>query len=717
MARRRPCTPLSGTLAGAFIASGLFLAEVLLRGPPWSGWGFVLAFSLGVGLGGLVGGVTSFVHRWSVLVAVLLGPPFLLGLRELRWALGRAFVLAVQRHSQAVFILVQGLLLVAAVTTAATVSAILLERVGHRLSRLYKALLVGACLVLCAHGALTLMLVESVRLGPWLVFAAAAATAACIAFDRFVVVLLPVSSIACVFAVHLIPVFYPALMSTFAAMSFAFALLVVRRWVDLDAGLPSGDRRAHLAIIGVVLLAVLGAERIVAAHPLAWRMRAASGALSGVLYALRSTTDFDGDGHSLAFGMRDCAPFDASIGPQAHEVLDNGIDDNCLAGSAKRRSPTFQQTVDAATPRPPARARGRDLVFYVVDALRYDDAVDLRPPGFAAFLDESIVYDRAYSTSTFTSQAMMGHLAGRLPSTVPMVVIHRLNAYPSPVPRGLPHILATHGYDTALAGGMACDEGTDCRESAYFLPISYGDGFRVARLVPRGGTTKDVLAQARRAWNELDDSRPRMIWIHDLSVHDADRTRTSYRDHVRASAETFRTLREEIAPEALWVLTSDHGEEFFEHGGYRHARTLYEEVLRVPIAIRLPGGSPGRIPQVSSTRSLMPTLVALLGLNVGSDEPGPYLCLTAEGCRDQPAPAALELSDIHLHALVRGHRKIIRDVRQGVLFWFDLETDPMEQKPSFYPPPDLEEALVTWEEHVFGVQDPASVWPYRSPTD
>lgn len=37
------------------------------------------------------------------------------------------------------------------------------------------------------------------------------------------------------------------------------------------------------------------------------------------------------------------------------------------------------------------------------------------------------------------------------------------------------------------------------------------------------------------------------------------------------------------------VLLSDHGEEFYEHKGYSHGRSLYEEVLRVPLVVRAPG--------------------------------------------------------------------------------------------------------------------------------
>jgi arylsulfatase A-like enzyme len=37
------------------------------------------------------------------------------------------------------------------------------------------------------------------------------------------------------------------------------------------------------------------------------------------------------------------------------------------------------------------------------------------------------------------------------------------------------------------------------------------------------------------------------------------------------------------------VITADHGEEFWEHGGFFHGTTLYDEQVHVPLLVRLPG--------------------------------------------------------------------------------------------------------------------------------
>lgn len=61
------------------------------------------------------------------------------------------------------------------------------------------------------------------------------------------------------------------------------------------------------------------------------------------------------------------------------------------------------------------------------------------------------------------------------------------------------------------------------------------------------------------------------------------------------------------------ILTADHGEEFFDHGGWWHGATLYDELVRVPLLIRLPGGERGgtRVPWQVRQVDLAPTLAQL----------------------------------------------------------------------------------------------------------
>jgi arylsulfatase A-like enzyme len=65
----------------------------------------------------------------------------------------------------------------------------------------------------------------------------------------------------------------------------------------------------------------------------------------------------------------------------------------------------------------------------------------------------------------------------------------------------------------------------------------------------------------------------------------------------------------------LVVFTSDHGEEFLDHGDWEHGHTLYDELLRVPFCLRQPGRiAPRRIPSPVGHMDLAPTVLSLCGL-------------------------------------------------------------------------------------------------------
>jgi arylsulfatase len=87
------------------------------------------------------------------------------------------------------------------------------------------------------------------------------------------------------------------------------------------------------------------------------------------------------------------------------------------------------------------------------------------------------------------------------------------------------------------------------------------------------------------------------------------------------------------------VLTSDHGEEFYDHGGTRHSRTLYEEVVRVPLIV-VPAGprtAEGRVVESRvSTLDILPAILEMIGLSVPEGIAGvslPRLAPSADAVR------------------------------------------------------------------------------------
>lgn len=106
-----------------------------------------------------------------------------------------------------------------------------------------------------------------------------------------------------------------------------------------------------------------------------------------------------------------------------------------------------------------------------------------------------------------------------------------------------------------------------------------------------------------------------------LSEHDAEHLRDLYDAGIRQLDEGLDRLVEALRSRGLLdttliVITSDHGEEFLEHGGVLHSRTQFDEVIRVPLIVRGPGIPAGRrISEVGSLVDLAPTLFATLGVS------------------------------------------------------------------------------------------------------
>jgi len=67
-------------------------------------------------------------------------------------------------------------------------------------------------------------------------------------------------------------------------------------------------------------------------------------------------------------------------------------------------------------------------------------------------------------------------------------------------------------------------------------------------------------------------------------------------------------------PELAVVMTSDHGEEWLDHGGLSHLYTLYDELLRIPLLISAPGQAAGVAKAPVSNLDVMPTLLDLAGI-------------------------------------------------------------------------------------------------------
>lgn len=83
---------------------------------------------------------------------------------------------------------------------------------------------------------------------------------------------------------------------------------------------------------------------------------------------------------------------------------------------------------------------------------------------------------------------------------------------------------------------------------------------------------------------------------------------------VKPLLETLR--RNGLYDRTLIILTSDHGEEFFEHGGWDHTHSVYDELIKVPLIVKMPGSKyrGRRIASIVRLTDVMPTVLEVCGV-------------------------------------------------------------------------------------------------------
>lgn len=158
--------------------------------------------------------------------------------------------------------------------------------------------------------------------------------------------------------------------------------------------------------------------------------------------------------------------------------------------------------------------------------------------------------------------------------------------------------------------------------------------------------------------------------------------------------------------DSLIVVLSDHGEEFGEHGGFEHGRTMYEEMLQVPLIIKYPHSewAGETISQRVSTVDLVPTVLRVAGVDPGGHHPGGHHLdghsLRPPDLAERPPsrsavfaevnPAKAEnLASVDYRAFALGDLKCIESLNLTdqlgreipPLQAFDLAEDPREQHP------------------------------------
>lgn len=182
---------------------------------------------------------------------------------------------------------------------------------------------------------------------------------------------------------------------------------------------------------------------------------------------------------------------------------------------------------------------------------------------------------------------------------------------------------------------------------------------------------------------------PGWVNLYDSNLH--------YGDWAVGQIEQF--LREAgILDNTIFIVTSDHGEAFGEHGYLWHLPATYDEMIRVPLLIRLPGAERrvGRFSALTETVGILPTILDLLNVDYsGSEIQGRSLVPMLAGRADSVKEHALS------RAFGRPASYMIRDSRYSLLLYgngewralYDLQEDPGQTRNVIAERPEAAAAL------------------------
>lgn len=374
----------------------------------------------------------------------------------------------------------------------------------------------------------------------------------------------------------------------------------------------------------------------------------------------------------------------------------------------------------SACGRPP---RPDNVLLVVVDTLRADHlgaygAERPTSPAFDAWAAEGLLFERAWATSPWTLPSVASILTGLEPA--------RHGA-------GRPRRDAGKRNFTGLADGVetlaerlaAAGRATGAVVNNPFLHEKFGvaRGFESWDYEAAGRTRSrraDESVDAALAWLDRVGDRPWLLLVHLFDPHlaydapapylgrftggepPAERRRKPswIRDRLRrggfdlapltaaydeeilfvdSQLERLRRGLEErdLAGRTLVVLTSDHGEELGDHGGFEHGHSVYDELLRVPLVLVGPGIEPGRIRAPVGLVDLAPTVLAALGLEAPPELPGVSLLGAPPAARTLVAERTLYGEEEK--AAMRWPWKLQWSPRSGAALLFDLEADPGER--------------------------------------
>jgi len=304
--------------------------------------------------------------------------------------------------------------------------------------------------------------------------------------------------------------------------------------------------------------------------------------------------------------------------------------------------------------------RGPNVVLIILDAWRADAfREDLMPNLYKYAEDNATVFSRVWSCASWTVPSMHSIFTGQY------VYTHRFRSGPRAdvVSPTVAQIFGEAGYETtAIVANRLVDrynpatDGFDnfyywdwppaLRAVGFFSTNWYSPAFKDVFNRALSYKTSEELTVRFGNYLRRKHRRPFFLWVHYMDPHDPyspparyrragdDEYVGDFRPEIKGrrriyhrlyeaecrfldellGADILNTLSE--ARDTAVIITSDHGEEFWEHNTFGHGKSVYENVVRVPLIISAPGETAGIVTTPVSHIDLAPTMINLAGLRV-----------------------------------------------------------------------------------------------------
>lgn len=372
--------------------------------------------------------------------------------------------------------------------------------------------------------------------------------------------------------------------------------------------------------------------------------------------------------------------------------LPNSWKDDPVLGSLPDwvvKSPWFAKR-DGALSRAPSHALAVPddpiVILLTIDAVRADvvgsKKHDAELPELARLRKTSVYFSNARAPTPSTLTTMMSVFTGKYYSELYWSKVEGAKVFPvadkSPTVaeliRPIPsvHVVSLYGLrsNTGVGRGFK-EEITTRRDYGYARDL-------MTRLIAR-------LERAGRG--------PLFVYAHFVDTH-APYTRggrkgSQFERYLAEIATVDRELgrlrrfldEKGLSRRTVVIVSADHGEAFGEHGMRYHARSVYEELLRVPLMLRVPGVAARVVDVPVTLLDLGPTLLDLFGRATLAQFMGESLLPLAAGGAEKPTRPIAADAGRRIQALYTpDHKKVIFDLQRRTTEVYDLAHDPEETK-------------------------------------